>query len=256
MRDATGIGQIHLWRGGSLWIGRSGKPADFHQHHAIQICLPLEPDQSVAFAGYEGVWRHFRAALIPSHHRHAFDGRGAEVAMIFTEPESVLGRAILARYGTEAIADLEAGAAGGPAALELRRLWSGRAGGSSLIAAAQAVLTSLAGENAPRSLGVDPRVVRSIAWLRGRLDGPVTLIEAAAAVRLSPGRYRHLFVAETGLPFRAFVLWLRMERALLIVADGGSLTDAAHAGGFADQAHMSRTFRSMFGITPSSFIRL
>lgn len=32
---------------------------------------------------------------------------------------------------------------------------------------------------------------------------------------------------------------------------GSSLTEAAHVAGFADSAHLSRTFRSMFGIAPS-----
>jgi AraC-like DNA-binding protein len=31
-----------------------------------------------------------------------------------------------------------------------------------------------------------------------------------------------------------------------------SLTDAARAAGFADAAHMTRTFRRMLGISPSS----
>src|SRR3712207_8098417 len=54
-------------------------------------------------------------------------------------------------------------------------------------------------------------------------------------------RYRHLFVAEIGLPYRGYVLWLRLGRAVDVFAAGGSLTDAAHAAGFADSAHLSRT---------------
>jgi AraC family transcriptional regulator len=69
---------------------------------------------------------------------------------------------------------------------------------------------------------------------------------------LSPGRFRHLFVAETGLPHRGYVLWLRLGRAVDVFAAGGSLTDAAHDAGFADSAHLSRTFRRMFGLAPSS----
>ncbi|MDP1564902.1 MAG: hypothetical protein Q8L91_01400, partial [Polaromonas sp.] len=36
------------------------------------------------------------------------------------------------------------------------------------------------------------------------------------------------------------------------LADGANLTQAAHFSGFADSAHLSRTFVSAFGITPNS----
>ena len=32
---------------------------------------------------------------------------------------------------------------------------------------------------------------------------------------------------------------------------GANLTEAAHLAGFADSAHLSRTFRAMFGVAPS-----
>jgi AraC-like DNA-binding protein len=37
--------------------------------------------------------------------------------------------------------------------------------------------------------------------------------------------------------------------------DGRSRTEAAHETGFADSAHLSRTFRQMFGISPAMLIR-
>jgi AraC family transcriptional regulator len=69
---------------------------------------------------------------------------------------------------------------------------------------------------------------------------------------LSPDRFRHLFLEETGVGLRPYVLWLRLETSLSAYVAGSTLTDAAHAGGFADSAHLSRTFKKMFGISPAS----
>ena len=55
--------------------------------------------------------------------------------------------------------------------------------------------------------------------------------------------------------FRPYVLWQRMERAVAEYAAGATLTDAAYAGGFADSAHFSRTFRRMFGL-PAAALRI
>jgi AraC-like DNA-binding protein len=41
-------------------------------------------------------------------------------------------------------------------------------------------------------------------------------------------------------------------QALERLGRGVSLTTAAHAAGFADSAHFSRTFRAMLGIAPSA----
>jgi AraC-like DNA-binding protein len=68
---------------------------------------------------------------------------------------------------------------------------------------------------------------------------------------LSAARLRHLFVEQTGLPFKTYVLWLRLTRAVERMAAGRSLTQAAHEAGFADSAHFSRTFKRMFGIAPA-----
>ena len=52
--------------------------------------------------------------------------------------------------------------------------------------------------------------------------------------------------------FRAYLLWLRLEHSLAAYVAGRTLTEAAYAGGFADSAHLSRTFKRMFGIAPAS----
>jgi AraC family transcriptional regulator len=61
--------------------------------------------------------------------------------------------------------------------------------------------------------------------------------------------------AETGIRFRPYVLWLRLEIAVASYAAGNSLTEASYAGGFADSAHFSRTFKRMFGVAAISVQR-
>jgi AraC-like DNA-binding protein len=47
-----------------------------------------------------------------------------------------------------------------------------------------------------------------------------------------------------------FVIMRRLDLARHHIRNGRSLADAANASGFADQSHMTRYFRSAFGITP------
>jgi len=95
-------------------------------------------------------------------------------------------------------------------------------------------------------------VLRAIAYLRQNLHRRVTLDEVAAAVFLSPSRFRHLFVRETGMALRPYLLWVRFMRAWEAVAAGESLSAAAHHAGFADAAHLTRTSRRMFGLAPTA----
>ena len=88
--------------------------------------------------------------------------------------------------------------------------------------------------------------------MRARVGDAIPLSAMAAAVHLSPDRFRHLFMKETGVGFRAYLLWQRLECSLAAYAAGETLTEAAHTGGFADSAHFSRTFRRMFGLAPAS----
>ncbi|SDU66877.1 AraC-type DNA-binding protein [Pseudomonas mandelii] len=95
----------------------------------------------------------------------------------------------------------------------------------------------------------DPRLTKVTATLR---EGQMGREVMAALVHLSPTRFSHWFVEQTGVPLRSYVKWLRLTQALQHMAQGGRLTEAAHAAGFSDSAHFSRTFRMLLGIDPSS----
>jgi transcriptional regulator GlxA family with amidase domain len=243
-------GRILLWRGGSLWIGRALEATGCHAHHAVQISLSLV-DGSVQFRRPTGPWTLYPAAIVVASQPHAFQAPGQDVAQVFVEPESRDGRSLQGRYGADGIAEL-AVATLSPQIAALAAAYRQRASDAELIALSCAVIAALTGSVAAPSPPPDPRVATAQRMIRERLNESLPLRTLAAAVHLSPDRFRHLFVEQTGVGIRPYLLWLRLERALGSYIAGTTLTEAAHTGGFADSAHFSRTFKRMFGMAPAS----
>lgn len=247
-----GTGRIVFWRGGSLWIGHAEEQTGFHAHHALQMTLSLSSG-TLRFRSAGEDWTHYRAAIIAANHSHAFEARGEQVALVFTEPESREGRQLRARYrcGVASLDDVLFG----DEAAALAAAYADGASDDALAACARAITAKIASTEALPPCPLDTRIAHAIDVVRARLGETVTMADIAQAVHLSPERFRHLFLKETGIRFRPYVLWLRIEVALAAYAAGKSLTEAAHAGGFADSAHLSRTFRRMFGV-PAIGLRL
>lgn len=95
------------------------------------------------------------------------------------------------------------------------------------------------------------RLPAVLEWLDQALEASVRVEDAAAAAGLSPSHFMHWFREASGMSFRAFVRWLRLQRAVRTLATGATLTEAAHLAGFADSAHLSRTFVATFGVPPA-----
>lgn len=102
----------------------------------------------------------------------------------------------------------------------------------------------------------DARIARVVREVERRPEGFGRLQEAAALACLSPSRFRARFNAELGLPFRRYRLWRRMAAVMRAVAAGSNLTEAAHAAGYSSSAHLSSTFKRMFGLTASDLLAL
>jgi AraC-like DNA-binding protein len=243
-----------FWEGASLWVlgTRPGEGAypktKFHAHHAVQVTLLLRgwftlESRAVQVGG--------DAAAVAPDAQHAFAGEGL-VAQLFVDPEGAAGRELQrALFSGQTIASIPAPSLAGLPGRLRDAFESPHRSDQSLIDVGRAILAKLA-PGSERDERPEARVRRMSAWAAGRLDTPVSLADAAAHVGLSTGRARHLFVEETGLPFRTYLLWRRLMRAAEIFSAGSSLTDAAHGAGFSDSSHLSRTFRRMFGIAADS----
>jgi AraC-like DNA-binding protein len=90
-------------------------------------------------------------------------------------------------------------------------------------------------------LAADPMARMSQAELAKRLG-----LERTQALRL--------FKASTGTTFRQFKRWTGLQHAARLIVAGALVRSAAMDAGFADTAHLTRTFKQSFGLTPSQAI--
>ena len=102
---------------------------------------------------------------------------------------------------------------------------------------------------------IEPRIAHALATIEKSTDMSIRLGDLIKGSGLSASRFRHLFKAQVGMPFKSYLLWIKLQRAIQILATSPSLTHAAHGAGFADSAHLSRTFRRTFGLAPDDLNR-
>jgi AraC-like DNA-binding protein len=217
-----------------------------HAHHAFQLTYSLGGTFSLQL---EDRVLPGPAVVIAPDVPHSLETRGL-IALLFVEPESRTGRTLIKSMAGLPGRILESSEVGDTPRLIQSSLTERSDRSSALRLIGQDIYQRMA-EYRP-SGELDRRVRQMIRWAGENLDETASLKDAAASVGLSMGRASHLFVEETGLPFRTYLLWLRVQRAVDAHRGGASLTEAAQTAGFADSAHLSRTFKRMFGIPAAS----
>ncbi|MGW1741973.1 helix-turn-helix domain-containing protein [Nocardia sp. NPDC001965] len=102
----------------------------------------------------------------------------------------------------------------------------------------------------------DARIAAVAAAIRADPAHPHRAATCAGGVGLSTSYFLRTFAAQTGTSFRRYVQWARMVRIARSHAAGHDMTRAAADAGFASPSHFSDTFRAMFGLTPTAFVRI
>lgn len=229
------------WRGDivfsdsvAMFRGHVG-PNKPHSHWASQLTIAVEG--AVEFEAGDSGRRSSRAVYLSSKVTHRlFSGF---VCSIYSDPLSesrlkTLGDGSNAGWTALSEDQLPAELRSLHAATDLRSL-----------------LTSDLLRITPPSSVSDSRFLRLTRELAVQLrDGKDLDREALARlVNLSPSRFSHWFVEQSGIPFRSYKKWLKLRRAMDALLDGTPPTSAAMEAGFSDLAHMSRAFSESFGLT-------
>jgi AraC-like DNA-binding protein len=104
------------------------------------------------------------------------------------------------------------------------------------------------------------QLTRLAAAFAGRPRHPIAAIRHMDSIGalarhsgLSTRQIQRIFARETGMPPRSYLRLLRFRDAVAgVQSDTCRLADTAAASGYADQAHMTREFRALGGLSPAT----
>lgn len=226
-----------IWSGefefGQAWVAFRGHCGDnaYHRHATAQVTIGLsgpvtirQPDNP-ATTGC--------AVLVRPGVNHALDPVDSAL-LILIEPHTVIGRKLLALSKLDDVsivpqAVLRLIQQHGPLAQCLAKLLAESASAVPLDKRLNAALLFI--ENAP---------------------GPRVLERAAAEVKLSSSRLRALAQQQLGISLAKWLMLRKLRVAAMALASGSSLAESAVDAGFADQAHLTRSMRQVFGVTAAT----
>ncbi|KIT18207.1 helix-turn-helix domain-containing protein [Jannaschia aquimarina] len=100
--------------------------------------------------------------------------------------------------------------------------------------------------------GTDARIARALDYAEAHLSEDLSVAHLAAVAGMSPSWFAQSFRAVVGKPVHAHIRERRLERARILLGRRAlPIQQIAHACGFSDQAHLTRTFKARFGTTPA-----
>ncbi|MBO4221863.1 AraC family transcriptional regulator [Bradyrhizobium neotropicale] len=97
----------------------------------------------------------------------------------------------------------------------------------------------------------DEMLASPATLVRTICDKPVG--EIAARMGMSREGFSRMFARRAGMPPHAFRLASRLNQARKLLRAGETIAAVAAETGFADQSHLGRWFRRVFGVTPGQY---
>lgn len=104
-----------------------------------------------------------------------------------------------------------------------------------------------------RITGYDDRVISIIEYIENHdLEYDTMIHTLTQTVNLSSSRLSHLFRENVGLSLKKYLVWCKLKKTIKQhLNNQDDLFTSLIQGGFYDQPHFSRAFKTMLGIKPS-----
>jgi AraC-like DNA-binding protein len=232
-----------------------------HYHDGLMISIIDEGAQVIRYKGSSHIAGPGRIVAIAAGEVHAGHARSADGwrYRVFTVPDSMI--AYLRRRHTQSftsdvvIDDLELAA-------DLRAAHAAFSRPATKLEREELLLLALDrffGSHVHHAQFTVPiaRSVRAVRrateYLSDNLGCKVALAELAAAAGLDAFHLTRTFTRAMGMPPHAYHLQQRLRAAQGRLAAGESATKVAQDFGFSDQAHLTRLFKRLTGVTPGRY---
>lgn len=207
-----------------------------HSHATLQ--LTTSDSEPLLIKDSSGLIYTGRDLFIRPGVRHSLV-MSSEVTLILVEPQSRIAKYILSLCSDDEMGNIPK---------EISTLLRQNATSSELAYAIENMDTS-------SQESLDVRLDRALSFLR-RAPLKNAIRNAANDCHLSESRLRALAHKHLGIPLSNWLLWCAITRAGEAISSGETLAEAAVSGGFADQAHYTRTLNRLMGITPGQIQHL
>lgn len=234
--------------GGAIYIGKDVS-TKIHCHYAIQLTISFK--QTFDIKTPYKTFKNCKFVIIPENVPHQFICFSDDYQVfIYLDPFNKLSQVLKNKFALKSnvvIADNLLHKA--PSLME----WLAMEGDGIQVLITKFI--TLLTDCSSTDLNKDTRIAKSIEYLTNNIEKTVKISEVANFVCLSESRYAHLFKLQTGISFRRYILWLRIQKTLLSFLTGKSFTEASYNGGFSDLSHFNRTFKEMFGNSPLAIFK-
>ncbi len=241
---------ILFYFGGKVLLAHKGLVTDPHSHYAVSILISLSSPLKIV--DDSEITREFQAVVLAPNTHHTLLAEHSDLIVLQIDPYGTDYAPIAARFGRKGIHEIPFGDLD-PVMSRCKNLFYENLNCESAKELFEDILAAVGAEK-PAKVSMDPRILAATERMKANLPNSISVPELAKGAGFSETRFMHVFKIQMGLPVRQYQLWLRLHEAAKLLKEGGNLTEASHAAGFADQAHLSRTFKRMFGVQPSKFL--
>lgn len=109
-------------------------------------------------------------------------------------------------------------------------------------------------ENPGRSRSMDPKIDETLRYINRNLSSELSVEQLAGMCYLSRYYFMRRFKESTGYTVHNYICQKRLTAAARLLEEGMSVTEAAMRVGFSEYSSFLRSFKKLFGLTPSEYL--